>query len=148
VQTATGIAAAGLRPASGSDRPASRSDRPPEPLPAQVLDHATGYLAAFAVLSTLARRQREGGSWHIRLSLAQTGAWLQRLGRHDNPEDILDLPDPGRAEVDEFCRTIRSEFGELSYVTPPGALAGVAAPRWDSPPASLGASPPTWASVR
>ena len=45
----------------------------PRPLPAQVLDHATGYLLAFAAMAALKRRMAEGGSWHVRLSLAQTG---------------------------------------------------------------------------
>src|ERR1700693_75675 len=49
--------------------------------PAQRLDHATGYLMAFGAMMARARQSREGGSWHVRISLAQTGRWLWNLGR-------------------------------------------------------------------
>src|ERR1700681_1515495 len=53
----------------------------PKELPAQMLDHATGYLMAFGAMMAKARQSREGGSWHVRVSLAQTGRWLWDLGR-------------------------------------------------------------------
>jgi crotonobetainyl-CoA:carnitine CoA-transferase CaiB-like acyl-CoA transferase len=52
----------------------------PRHLPCQALDHATGYLAAFGAMIALARRATQGGSWHVRVSLAQTGRWLQSFG--------------------------------------------------------------------
>ena len=58
------------------------ADRP-QHLPAQVVDHGTGYLAAFGVLVALARRAREGGSYLVRVSLAQTARWVDALGRVD-----------------------------------------------------------------
>ena len=45
---------------------------PPKPLPCQALDHASGYLLAFGTLAALLRRAEEGGSWHVRVSLAGT----------------------------------------------------------------------------
>ncbi len=78
-----------------------------KPLPAQVLDHATGYLLAFAVMAALVRRAEEGGSWHVRVSLAQTGHWLRQLGRIDG----MACPDPG------FRRCARLPGGE----SPPGS---------------------------
>src|SRR5262249_49321621 len=72
VQTVTGFNhAEGL--AAGIDGP--------KELPAQMLDHATGYLMAFGAMMARARQSREGGSWHVRVSLAQTGRWLWSLGR-------------------------------------------------------------------
>lgn len=53
----------------------------PKELPAQMLDHATGYFMAFGAMMAKARQAREGGSWHVRVSLAQTGRWLWNLGR-------------------------------------------------------------------
>jgi len=45
--------------------------------PVSAIDHyLTGYLMAFGALVALARRAREGGSWLVRISLAQTGRWL------------------------------------------------------------------------
>jgi crotonobetainyl-CoA:carnitine CoA-transferase CaiB-like acyl-CoA transferase len=48
----------------------------PKELPAQMLDHATGYFMAFGAMMAKARQAREGGSWHVQVSLAQTGRWL------------------------------------------------------------------------
>src|SRR6266571_4840680 len=81
VQTASGFNAAEAEAFGASE---------PKPLPAQALDHATGFLMAFAAISALARRARLGGSWHVRASLAQTGYWLRRLGRIDG----MRCPDP------------------------------------------------------
>src|SRR5947207_5354756 len=53
----------------------------PKELPAQMLDHATGYLMAFGAIMAKARQSRAGGSWHVRVSLAQPGRWLWNLGR-------------------------------------------------------------------
>ncbi|WP_443072733.1 CoA transferase [Streptomyces sp. NBC_01439] len=49
-------------------------DGAPGALPAQALDHGTGYLVAAGVLRALA----EGGGRGLRFSLAGTGAWLVR----------------------------------------------------------------------
>ncbi|MGN5480666.1 CoA transferase [Cupriavidus basilensis] len=72
VQTATGFDHAEAQ-AAGEDVP--------HPLPARVLDHAAGYLLAFGAMAALHRRATEGGSWHVRVSLAQVGRWLRGLGR-------------------------------------------------------------------
>src|SRR5437667_6416608 len=45
----------------------------PKPLPCQAIDHASGYLMAFGAMAALTRRTTEGGSWHVRVSRAQTG---------------------------------------------------------------------------
>ena len=36
---------------------------------------------AFGAMTALKRRATEGGSWHVRCSLAQTGHWVRNLGR-------------------------------------------------------------------
>ena len=51
------------------------------PLPMQVLDMATAFLIAFGTQTALLRQHREGGSWHVQLSLARTSLWLRSLGR-------------------------------------------------------------------
>ena len=72
VQTATGF---------NLDEAAAAGSARPQPLPMQVLDMATAFLLAFAIEVALLRQQREGGSWHVQLSLARTGLWLRSLGR-------------------------------------------------------------------
>ena len=79
----------------------------PRPLPMPILDYATGHLMAFAVASALVRQQQEGGSWHVQLSLAQTGHWLRGLGR---VPAAFTLPASDRAP---FVETTSSGFGSL-----------------------------------
>src|SRR3954454_11257668 len=72
VQTSTGF--------NHAEAQAAGVDGPKE-LPAQMLDHATGYLMAFGTMMARMRQAREGGSWHVQVSLARTGQWLWNLGR-------------------------------------------------------------------
>ncbi|WP_062344039.1 CoA transferase [Herbidospora yilanensis] len=99
------------------------------PLPCQALDHATGYLAAFAAVAGLIRRRREGGSWHATLSLAATAHWLDALGR---------TPPGGEPEVDDLLETRDGH----TFVRPPGLIAG-RPPAW-SPPPRPGEHAPAW----
>jgi crotonobetainyl-CoA:carnitine CoA-transferase CaiB-like acyl-CoA transferase len=130
VQTASGFNAAEAEAAGISG---------PKPLPAQVLDHATGYLLAFGAMTALLRRSREGGSWHVRASLAQTGYWLRSLGRVDG----LGAKDPARDDVLGCLEECDSGFGRLSTVRHPALLSDTPA-RWSRPSAPLGTHPPVW----
>jgi crotonobetainyl-CoA:carnitine CoA-transferase CaiB-like acyl-CoA transferase len=131
VQTATGFNhAEGL--AAGVDGP--------KELPAQMLDHATGYFMAFGAMMARARQAREGGSWHVRVSLAQTGRWLWNLGRL---ADGLRTPDfPGDA-VQPFVTEIPSGFGTLRAVKPSAILSKTPA-FWARPSMPLGSHPSRW----
>ena len=63
----------------------------PQFYPVSAIDYLTGYLMAFGAMVALARRAREGGSWLVRISLAQTGRWL--VGRGQVPEaELKDVP--------------------------------------------------------
>jgi crotonobetainyl-CoA:carnitine CoA-transferase CaiB-like acyl-CoA transferase len=117
------------------------SDAGPVPLPAQALDHGTGWLAAFAAVEGLRRRHTVGGSWYAELSLARTARWLDGLGRSPAPYPA----EPGYPA--ELTSTMDSSFGVLTYVRPPGALDGCT-PGWRSPPHRPGADPPAWAPPR
>src|SRR5712672_1625577 len=52
----------------------------PQFYPASAIDYCTGYLMAFGAMVALARRTQEGGSWLVRISLAQVGKWIVDLG--------------------------------------------------------------------
>src|SRR5277367_275179 len=52
----------------------------PQFYPLSAIDYCTGYLMAFGAMVALARRAREGGSWLVRISLAQVGKWIVDLG--------------------------------------------------------------------
>src|SRR5262249_4204240 len=85
----------------------------PRELPAQALDHASGYLTALGALRALARKAHEGGSWHVRISLAQTGHWLAQLAR---VADGVAHPDSAFADIADLIETADTPFGRLSSV--------------------------------
>jgi crotonobetainyl-CoA:carnitine CoA-transferase CaiB-like acyl-CoA transferase len=132
VQTASGLNDAEAQAFSSNE---------PRALPAQELDHATGYLLAFAAMTALARRARQGGSWHVRCSLAQTGYWLRQLGRIDG----MKCPDPRSADVRDLLDETPSGFGQLTAVRHAATMAETP-PRWVRPSVPLGTHPPAWPS--
>jgi hypothetical protein len=115
----------------------------PKELPAQMLDHATGYLMAFGAMMAKARQSREGGSWHVRVSLAQTGRWLWNLGRVADGFKTEDLP--GEA-VQPFIEEIPSGFGPLRSVRHSAVLSKTPA-FWARPAMPLGSHPPQWPAL-
>jgi len=131
VQTATGF--------NQAEGQAAGVDGPKE-LPAQILDHATGYLMAFGAMIAKARQSREGGSWHVRVSLAQTGRWLWSLGRL---ADGLKSPDLSGADVNPFVEEVPSGFGSLRAVVHSAVLSKTRA-FWDRPTMPIGSHPPEW----
>ena len=135
VQTATGF--------NHAEGQAAGIDGPKE-LPAQMLDHATGYFMAFGAMMAKARQAREGGSWHVRLSLAQTGRWLWNLGRVANGLHTRDFT--GEA-VMPFIEEVASGFGPLRSVKHSAILSKTPA-FWDRPAVPLGSHPPAWPGRR
>ena len=130
VQTATGISHAG-GVAAGTNGP--------KPLPCQVLDHSSGYLAAFAVMAALQRRIEKGGSWRVRLSLAQTGRWFDGLGR----VDAQHIAEPSAAAIAARMQSMTTEFGELRSSLPVAQFSHTP-PQWLSGPVPLGHNAPRW----
>jgi crotonobetainyl-CoA:carnitine CoA-transferase CaiB-like acyl-CoA transferase len=113
----------------------------PKELPAQMLDHATGYLMAFGAMMAKARQAREGGSWHVRVSLAQTARWLWTLGRLAGGINTPDIT--GEAVHPAFTETVPSGFGTLNAVRHAAVLSTTPA-RWTRPAMPLGSHPPQW----
>ena len=131
VQTTTGFNHAEGR-AAGVDGP--------KELPAQMLDHATGYMMAFGAMMAKARQSREGGSWHVLVSLAQTGRWLWNLGR---VADGFKTEDLKGESVAPFIEEIASGFGPLRSVRHSAMLSKTPA-SWSRPAMPLGSHPPHW----
>ncbi|UTH73068.1 CoA transferase [Chromobacterium sp. IIBBL 290-4] len=131
-QTASGFNTAEAE-AAGSDTP--------RPFPAQALDHIGGYLLALGILAALHRQQTEGGSWHVEVSLAQTGHWLRHLGRVDG---AMSLPLPSLDDVHPFLEESASGYGRLLAVRHAAQLSTTPA-RWERPSTPLGSHPASWA---
>lgn len=118
VQVATGIAhACGFDPTTGPGR-----------LPAQALDHATGYLLAAGLVAGLLRRVEHGVGSTVNVSLARTAEWLDDLGRQNVPE--RDLP---RESIEDLIDVWPdTAWGPVEHLRPPGAV-GDRPASWGTP---------------
>jgi crotonobetainyl-CoA:carnitine CoA-transferase CaiB-like acyl-CoA transferase len=115
----------------------------PQFYPVSAIDYLTGYLMAFGAMVALARRAREGGSWLVRISLAQTGRWL--VGRGQVPEvELKDVPKEFTpAELERWSTTSETPVGRLHHLGPVVRLSETP-PHWARPSVPLGYHEPVW----
>jgi crotonobetainyl-CoA:carnitine CoA-transferase CaiB-like acyl-CoA transferase len=125
VQAATGVAMA-----------ESPDGARPGVLPAQVLDHSTGYLLAAGVFAALRARSMNGGIWRVSANLARTAHWL--LDADPDLEPGHDVPAP-----ETYQTVVRGDAGLILASRPPftiddrdafahmGGLWGADEPRWE-----------------
>jgi crotonobetainyl-CoA:carnitine CoA-transferase CaiB-like acyl-CoA transferase len=115
----------------------------PQFYPASAIDYLTGYLMAFGAVVALTRRAREGGSWLVRISLAQTGRWL--VGRGQVPEARLSdvAKEFTSSELDSWSMTTETPVGRLHHLGPTLRLSETP-PRWARPSVPLGYNEPVW----
>ncbi|MFI7320223.1 CoA transferase [Streptomyces venezuelae] len=132
VQAATGIAAV-----------EATADGRPGVLPAQALDHGTGYLLAAAVLRALSDRQTMGGGRHLRLSLAGTASWLLHGIRPAPARGEVNTYDPDPEPEHRLTQT-ESPYGLLRHALPPVHYDG-APVNWGRAPTLWGTDLPNWA---
>jgi crotonobetainyl-CoA:carnitine CoA-transferase CaiB-like acyl-CoA transferase len=131
VQAATGINHAEAQ-AAGSPQPKA--------LPMQIVDMATGFLMAFGAQAAVLRQQRDGGSWHVRVSLARTALWLRELGRLTNGFSAA------RPDFHGLMETHSSGYGVLS-ATRHAAVFSETPARWTRPSMPPGSHPLAWPSA-
>jgi crotonobetainyl-CoA:carnitine CoA-transferase CaiB-like acyl-CoA transferase len=119
----------------------------PQFYPVSAIDYLTGYLMAFGAMVALARRVREGGSWLVRISLAQTGRWL--VGRGQVPEaQLKGVPKEFTpAELMRWSMTSDTPVGRLGHLAPVVRLSETP-PRWARPSVPLGYNEPVWPARR
>ena len=129
VQAARGIAAIEADRSDPTGRPGA--------LPAQALDHGTGYLLAAGVLRALADRQADGRGRVLRFSLAGTADWLLH---GIAPEPV----GGGGYDAAGWLAETPSPFGLLRYALPPVHYRG-APGTWAAPPARWGTDTAHWA---
>ena len=115
----------------------------PKFYPVSAIDYLTGYLMAFGALVALARRAREGGSWLVRVSLAQTGRWLVARGELPAAE-LRDVPaEFTPAELKRWSLASDSPAGRLQHLGPVLRLSETP-PRWARPSVPLGYHAAVW----
>ncbi len=115
----------------------------PQFYPVSAIDYLTGYLMAFGAIVALARRAREGGSWLVRISLAQTGRWLVERGQV--PEfKLRDVPKEfAPEELERWSIDSDTPAGRLRHLGPVVRLSETP-PRWARPTVPLGYNDPVW----
>ncbi len=115
----------------------------PQFYPVSAIDYCTGYLMAFGAMVALGRRATQGGSWLVRISLAQVGKWLVDLG--EVPAEELNgvaaefTPD----ELERWSMVSQTPAGALRHLKPVVALSETP-PFWARPSVPLGYHQPVW----
>ncbi|MGM9440632.1 CoA transferase [Streptomyces murinus] len=135
VQAATGIAVT------------EGSAQEPGALPAQALDHGTGYLLAAAVLRALTERSRDGAGRAVRLALARTAHWLTDGMPYDAGPEAAGTPradDVARVPQNAWLTEADGPLGRLRYALSPVNFAGGPAD-WARPPTPWGSDRAAWA---
>jgi hypothetical protein len=115
----------------------------PQFYPVSAIDYCTGYLMAFGAMVALARRTREGGSWLVRISLAQVGKWIVDLGEVP-PAALKGIPAEFIAsELERWSTVSETPSGRLRHLKPAVQLSETP-PYWARPSVPLGYHRPVW----
>ncbi|HSZ53921.1 MAG TPA: CoA transferase [Caulobacteraceae bacterium] len=107
-------------------------------------DYIAGYMGAAGVLAALRRRAKEGGSYHVRVSLARAAMWFMSLGHFPNTDFDLSGPD-NRIGPPETIRA-QTPWGDLERLAPLVKLSRTPT-RWRDPLVVVrGGDKPVWAA--
>lgn len=112
----------------------------PRLIGAAATDYTTGYLAALGAMAALYRRNLEGGSYHVEVSLSQTANWLYGFGLFN---DTASQPPLDIMQATPFMTTSNSGFGLLNHLGPILQMSKTM-PRWEQPSVPLGTHPASW----
>jgi len=115
----------------------------PQFYPLSAIDYCTGYLMAFGAMVALARRATEGGSWLVRISLAQVGKWLVDLGEVPQAGLKAVPAEFEAAELERWSTVSQTPSGPLRHLAPVAQLSGTPG-FWARPSVPLGHHKPVW----
>jgi crotonobetainyl-CoA:carnitine CoA-transferase CaiB-like acyl-CoA transferase len=111
--------------------------------PVSAIDYCTGYLMAFGAMVALGRRAREGGSWMVRISLAQVGKWLVDLGEVPGEAARAAPTEFTPGELAKWSMVTETPAGRLQHLRPVVGLP-LTPPFWARPSVPLGYNKPEW----
>ncbi len=115
----------------------------PQFYPVSAIDYCTGYLMAFGAMEALRRRATEGGSWMVRISLAQVGKWIVDLGEVSGDAARAAGEEFTPAELELWSMTSQTPSGPLKHLKPVVQLSETPA-FWARPSVPLGYHQPVW----
>ena len=115
----------------------------PQFYPTSAIDFLTGYLMAFGATVALKRRALEGGSWLVRVSLAQAGRWLMQRGQVADADLKNAVAEFTPQEIQSWTMTSDTPMGRLQHLAPVLRMSETK-PYWDKPTVPLGHHPPVW----
>lgn len=115
----------------------------PQFYPVSAIDFLTGYLMAFGAMVALKRRALEGGSWLVRISLAQVGHWLAERGEVplDQLKNLTKEFTP--EEIAQWTMVSDTPVGRLRHMSPVVGMTETQ-PFWDKTTVPLGHHQPVW----
>ena len=110
--------------------------------PVFVCDFLTGFLGSYGAMLALARRAKEGGSYHVKVSLSKSAMLLERQGLrddyHDAPGGLTD------EELEEYAvYDYDTAYGDLRTLGPVIKMSETM-PKWNGTTPALGSSEPKW----
>nr|WP_294521705.1 CoA transferase [uncultured Rhodopila sp.] len=111
--------------------------------PVSAIDYCTGYLMAFGAMVALNRRVTEGGSWLVRISLAQVGKWIVDLGEVPAADLTGVAAEFAPDELDRWSMVSETPAGRLRHLKPVVQMSETP-PFWARPSVPLGFHPPVW----
>lgn len=104
---------------------------PPRFPPTLVMnDFIAGYLGACGAIAALRRRAKEGGSYHVRVSLTRAAMWYASLGRF--PDIEFDLTGPDNRLIPPGTIVAQTPYGEVRRLGPQVKLSKTPG-RWRTP---------------
>jgi crotonobetainyl-CoA:carnitine CoA-transferase CaiB-like acyl-CoA transferase len=123
---------------------AGAAGRRPSFPPTMVLnDFIAGYMGAAGVIAALRRRAREGGSYHVRVSLTRAAMWFMSLGSFPTTTDF-DPHDPEHRMIEPETMRAQTPYGEVHRLAPQAKLSKTPG-RWRTPLLVVrGSDRPVW----
>ncbi|MFC4128166.1 CoA transferase [Nocardia rhizosphaerae] len=118
-----------VQAASGIALIEGTTDRPGA-LPAQALDHGSGYLLAAGVIDALRLGAEDGRGREVRVALARTASWLLAAGARTPNHPSATAPDPAVTVRHGDTRTAAPAFPDHPDYPHPAPAYGSAVPDW------------------
>ncbi|MEU0539766.1 CoA transferase [Nocardia sp. NPDC005978] len=129
-------AASGISLIEGAQRN-SAGAHAPGALPAQALDHASGYLLAAGVLDALTARRGDGHGRDVRVALARTGSWLLSAPGRTPDHPPAEPPSAACTSTHHGITTATPALAEYPDHPWPASQYGTHAPTWTLRPAGF-----------